>query len=307
MRRALISLSVCVFAVVPLQGRAQTAWTPFRAMSFVRGDRIIRLAMIFVPVHLHGVTGDGWMQLDLGSRTSIIYGKTIERIAGAAFPLNRRKGEVTIAGRVGSYRFADETAIVYRDLDEGDIGGKPVYGEIGASFFIRRILALDFVRDRFVIANSKTELPSQAHGAAATQLVFPEAGPYRNRVLVPVVLRGVAYRNVMYDTGSSGFVLVLTHSAWQIGTGRSEYDRRNVVIDVPAFGQMVTMVGAPMLGAMRIGAVTITDPFVYAIRNNPSGAERVSPEEGILGNGAFSGCIVVVDIPDGIFGVKRLR
>jgi len=252
----------------------------------------VERAALMVEMRLDGMSAPMLMQLDTGTPASVLLGNSYEQ-------LHRNDTVVGQAGRklggwVAARRFDNEVFVVRPNL------GEPRrLGSLGAMFFERRVLIIDFVSQRIAILDPRQDLPARFD--------FVPLDYRDHKIFVTLTLNGAADRDMIFDTGSSALPLFTTARRWQEWTGRRPDDARNVALKGKSWGKEITLAGAPLKGSICLGTACLADPLIFfaprALANMDleRAPHRIS---GVLGNALFDRrYTVVVDLPHRRFGL----
>ena len=277
----------------------QAKWQPFRWLAVGVGSARLERAALVVPVEVLGLPGKQHFQLDLGATVSSLHGGAIEDL-DRSFEL--RANGMTISGTVGGVVVEDEPIEVLRGFRATLVKGQrmPVIGTLGLSFFERRTLVLDYPGRQFMVLPADAVLP----GDLASRVTFIRAVHRNGKLYVPIEVAGVAEEGIFFDSGASSFSLVTSPQAWRRLTGRRGDESSNRRMTVSSWDTDITMVGAPMTGALRVGPVVRRRPVIWFTPDSRFSFDNWPSTTGMFGNELFADqFIVVVDLPHGRFGV----
>ncbi|HEY0383051.1 MAG TPA: hypothetical protein VGC72_12715 [Candidatus Elarobacter sp.] len=297
---AVASMSLLVVTSTAIAPRELVKWTAFTAPSMQFNGKHVEVAAILIPVRIEPLGISGWLQFDTGVNVSSLYEGTLRRI-GHAVATPPATVHIAAAGFD-----ADVTPSLDRDLDEGDILGRPVLGTLGIDALRGRALALDFPHHRLAVAPSITLLPRDAQPQTQQPMHVVTGSGQGARLQVAVCVGNVAAK-VAYDTGSSPFVLVLSNAMWHRVTGRALGDSRNFSIRIPSFGEKLPLIGARAHGVVSAGVPLVRDPIVYTGGDAATEARFSNGTDGTLGNAPFAAnYVVVLDFGTGRFGLRKV-
>jgi hypothetical protein len=242
------------------------------------------------------------MQLDTGANQDILYMNTYKELQPKETPGD--KNWVGLSGSVAGRAFRGDW---FAHSDQGGPilpGKKPLLGTVGAAFFERRILVLDFVAQRLAILGQGKDLPSELD-----QRVEYVPLEYRNgKMFVVITLNGVEERDMFFDTGSSAMAVSTTRQHWRELTGKQLDDPRNSEILGETWGKPARWLGAPLKGTMSLGKLSLSQPVIYC---EPTGTfanfdfdKYPFKTSGHFGNVPFDERFtVIVDLPHKRFGI----
>lgn len=245
-------------------------------------------AALLLPVKLDGIADTFYMQLDLGSPSTVFYGNAIrsvleQRRAGFAIGHGARQLGLgfSIDGlriRSGSFGLLDYGSKV----EFGNPAAANIIGTIGTDLLEKRILVLDFKR-----------------GTTAFLQEVPEAGFSgfkftKRRVLIPARIAG---RDGMflYDSGSSGYALLTSKQEWdrlRTPGGAIKVDTGN------SWGRALKVMTAPAAQTLALSNATLRLSEVTYVEGTSRMQEwlmRSSGMQGMLGNKLFLGHTLTLD------------
>jgi len=166
------------------------------------------------------------------------------------------------------------------------------------------VLLLDFPRQRFAILDSAQRLPQEIVDHASFVPI-----DYRNgHAFVPLRLGNRVVEDFFFDTGASLFPLTTTPDLWRTLTGRTGNESANTRWRVNSWGKSLEMIGAPLVGDMRIGGLRVSDPLVFHERPDGTGQDFFSTVPyrvgGHFGNALFyDRHVIILDLPRRRFGI----
>jgi hypothetical protein len=229
-------------------------WSKMVRQSMNFGAFTVPHAALMIDAHVDGLAAPALMQLDTGA-VSLVH--RVPKDTG----LQRttwRGHEFGINGTAAGRQFHDEWFGVRKD-DLPMVEGKPVIGTIGASFFERRILILDFVSSRVATLNTGREIPAEVERRA----VFTPLEYRDERIFVTFQINGSAEGEMVFDSGSSAFAMATTRRRPLALTGRQPNDARNENWNVNSRGNTAHMIGAPMKGEICFARACLLGPMVF--------------------------------------------
>ncbi len=300
-RRTLLALVVAI-GVPSLNGAGpigQPKWQPFRWLAADVGSTRLERASLAIPVKIRGLPGDQYFQLDLGATVSYLHGGSVEDL-DSTFELP--PNGMTVSGTVGGVVVEEEPVEVLRGFRATLVKGQrmPVIGTLGLNFFERRTLVLDYPARRFLVLPGNAALP----GDLASRVTFIRAVHRNGKLYVPIEVAGVAEEGIFFDSGASSFSLVTSPQEWRRLTGRRGDESSNRRMTVSSWDTDITMVGAPMTGALRVGPVVRRRPTIWFTADRRFSFDSWPSTRGLFGNELFvDQFVVVVDLPHGRFGV----
>jgi len=268
----------------PVLGWSKMVWSEMT----VAGHTVPHSALM-IDANVEGMPAPALMQLDTGA-INCLYLK------------NGGRNGATVEGTAAGRRFYGEW-FQFRDRSSYTVDGKSVIATIGAPFFERRILILDFVSSRVAILDTAQDLPTEVERRATfTPLEYRDG-----KMFVTFRINDNPEREMFFDSGSSAFAMTTSRRRWLELTGRQPDDSRNEKWNVNSWGNVARMIGAPMKGEMCFARACLPSPLVFfessGLKNLDFDQYR-SKASGLFGNAPFDGRVtVIVDIPHARFGV----
>jgi hypothetical protein len=257
-------------------------------------------AALMVEARLDGIDAPAVMQLDTGADADIVYGVPYVQLKPDAAAA---KDYVLVSGTIAGVRFGREWFNLAAKHGGPIQPGTPVrLGTIGAAFFEKRILLLDFVAQRLAILGKGEEVPPEI----AQRADFVPIDYRNHKMFVSLTLNGVEESGLFFDTGSSSMAVTTTRARWLEWTGRQADDPGNTVFLGQSWGKDARWVGAPV-NSICIGKACVTGALAFF---EATGLENLDFDRypfkaaGLFGNLPFDGRFtVIVDLPNKRFGL----
>jgi hypothetical protein len=303
-KAAILALSGVFFVCAQSSQTAASepiSWSDMIWDALTTGGQSIAHAALLVDVRLDSVGIPATMQLDTGADQDMLYTNTYNSLRPKDTPSD--KYWIGLTGTVAGRPFKGDW---FAHSDQGGpvpAGKTPLLGTIGAAFFEKRILLLDFVAQRLAILGKGEDLPAEF----AQRMEFVPLEYRNSKMFVAVTLNGVEDREMFFDTGSSSMAVLTTRQRWLELTGAQPDDPHNTEILGSTWGKPVRWAGAPLKNKMSIGKVVIDRPLVYF---EPTGLPNFDFDKypyktsGLFGNVAFDGRFTVaIDLPHRRFGI----
>lgn len=266
----------------------------------------IMKSAFYVPVKLQGIKDRLFMQFDLGSTRSMIYGKTLSAFC-ESYPTLRNdtinKGNYSIFKNANIAINDSQTLIAKRIYVPKDLGQSKidtnfiVIGTLGFDILGDKTLILDFKSDRYAIAeNIPNEMKSKVnyiHNADLNK--FPIILPFR---------LGKKKIRLIYDTGSSRYPILT-------GTNRlkriSKHRAIEQVDSVSRFGKMI-QVYKPIetndkVGNLTIGHLDLGKVNIYGVSLLNKFGLTGKYLYGLTGNEIFNNKILIINRKNNTFGI----
>lgn len=280
---------------------------PFRWLEAKFGDRTEPHAALLLPVRIEGVSKTLYMQFDLGAPSTVLMKSKIESLA-------RRLPRLAIGseGRVARFGFsmgdvqAEARGVRVHDDGPGegiawdDADRIDVIGTVGADLLRGRVLAINYPRNRIFIGASAPE------GLVPAGQMIPFVFTPRGVILTGMVVDGEA-RNIMLDTGSSAFALLIGHEEWLT---RTDGGAGAVSFPVNSWGRTLTAHVAPTRSVATFGDTRVPlgeVAYIEGVDAAQANAMRASGMGGMTGNKLFVDRILVLDAVHSTYAVVASR
>ena len=279
---------------------AAVSWSEFVWVPLDLGKTHIDKGAMLLPVKVPDEKAIFYMQLDLGSNVSMFYNLPYSELLAKHQALSRTTFTGQIANTVlHGVPFSNREGGTSLK-EQGDI---PVIGTIGLDFLEKRVLVIDYAKQRIAILDSEADLTPYFD----RKLAFVDAVCRNDKFFVPLRIADKIYENqFFFDTGSSIFPLSTTSELWQSLTERTGDESSNVVLEVPAWGSQIKLIGAPLKGSFEIASASISNPLIFFQPDNEDDFSKWPfPVSGLFGNALFFDRMIVVDVPHHRFGISR--
>jgi hypothetical protein len=172
-----------------------------------------------------------------------------------------------------------------------------ILGTLGADVIDGRALVLDFARRRF-------SLDAQLPDSLSRRATFLPLAFKNRRVLLTMRLQGKP-RQFLYDTGASAFSLLTSHDEWsQLAQPGAPVRKANV----KSFDRTLTSYTAATAATLQIDKTNLplgTTTYMDGTSLTQNLMMRFAGMGGMLGNEAFGGRTVLLDVAGGRFGLVR--
>jgi hypothetical protein len=290
----------------------QLPWIPFNWEGGTLAGRRFDKVAITVPVTLDNLPHKFKMQLDLGAKTTHVYGNSIAPYL-AKYPALNAKLDTThtfyMQGQknpklvgvklklgpidfglrdLGSFRnFGDKlTAKTLTDKTEVHVG------TIAPDLFQNRVLIIDYPHQRLCVVD---KVPA-AYAKASFQPFKLKDG----RIKIPLRINGQP-EDLLFDTGSSLFALLTTRQrAATLAPGAVQDS-----IKTSSWGEYYYVYGRRPTSTIYFGTKQLPEALVFA--DNIHKFDKLYEEEGvwgITGNAYFLHNTVIIDYQNHVFGVQ---
>jgi len=280
----------------------QIVYSPIVWHSDSVGDEWIEKTSFYIPVKLNGIGNNLFMQFDLGSPVTLLYGHTLdalaENYAAIADNIFVNEKERTYF-HDASLMLNDSLSLTASKLPVIEYGsstldtGFTIVGSTGYDLIGDNVLILDFTLNRYALTDSLPAVFSQyvKYVEDADLAQFPIILPFR---------LGSKRIRLFYDSGSSLFPILtgtnrtkkLDHTLGVDTVGplnswgeQQYYLRVNEAASVAFNGQDLGT--TDVYGSKQLNALKLTGRYLY----------------GITGNRLFDDKIIVIDRKNNRFGV----
>lgn len=306
------ALCVAAALLLPVPALAQTpelviegqgGATPFRWEEARFGERIEPHAALLLPVRIEGAPKTLYMQFDLGAPSTVLMKSKLESLAA-------RLPELAVGadGRVGRFAFtmgevrAEARSVRVHDdgAGEGIAWDDPeridIIGTVGADLLRGRVLVIDYPGHQMRVAAAVPE------GLATAAQMRPFVFTPRGVVLTGVVIDDEA-KNLMLDTGSSAFALLISQEEW---AAKSDGGAGATSFPVNSWGRTLTAHVAPTQSVARFGDVTVPVgevAYIEGVDAAQANAMRASGMGGMTGNKLFVDRVLVLDAVHSAYAV----
>lgn len=246
-------------------------------------------AALLMPVKLDGIADTFYMQLDLGSPSTVFYAKALRSVLeqrGAGFAIEQGARQLGLGFSISGLAIRSERfgLLDYgSNVEFGNPAAANIIGTIGTDLLEKRVLVLDFKRGT---TSFLQEVPEEAG--------FSRFKFTKRRVLFPARIAG-REGMFLYDSGSSGYELLTSKQEWEslrtpggaikVEAGNS-WGRALKVMTAPA-AQTLALSNA----ALRLSEVT----YVEVTSRMQEWLMRSSGMQGMLGNKLFLGHTLTLD------------
>lgn len=281
------------------------SWQPFEWRNHVLGETYYDKAVIFVPIQLEQSDQEFWLQLDTGTQ-SVFYETSIDSLGIAVKTIvkNDTYDLVSFNGNIAGYDTKNAIFATMKNYgqtvtaEDEDV----LIGSLGMDFFKDKILVLDFPNNRLAIVNSASQLPAEIE----EKVTFSKSEMVRHLFVVNTMV-GETPLKMAYDTGSSLFPLNVNLDIWQQITGRAGDEIDNTYIEATAWGNSITVIGAPTQEETIVSGIELGNPMVYYVEDKPDYFNGWGVD-GLMGNAPFfEDYIVILDGIEQRFGLVKVH
>lgn len=298
---AMMSASGCGVAharedltIAPMGGTAPMRWA-----SSKFGDRVEPRAAVLLPVRFAGLDKIFYAQFDLGAKSSVFYGKTLQAAAARAPGLKPdAKGKLPgpLTFTLGEIQASIPDPKVRADIGDPNIAWDDpeaidLIGTIGVDLLEGRVLTVDFKAMRLSVGVAAT--PATVQWSPMT---------LKSRwVLLDATLEGKPTK-LLLDTGSSAFSLLIDKARWsEMTTGQDAES-----FPVNSWGKKLMAHTAPTKARVVIGGLDTPlgdATYIEGTSVTQGLMMRATGMGGMTGNRLFFDRILILDAPGGRYAV----
>jgi|GEM_PF-2121437 len=309
----------CIILLTWHIGYSQTEWSSFKwghdSITVNTQKAFVPRSALFLPVSFDGDPRRYYMQLDLTSDVPLLlYATPIsidnKEVAQKAYDTNALNKcfriNTQLKGRVGSDTFSLSTAnycLMRRKTDTTTnynmpSTASPIIGTIGLSYFLKKILILDFTHEQFILIGDTGKLPFRFSKAK----FYVPSHINNSRYVVPIEYGDTTFNDFFYETGSSIFDMMVSKKLWCKMTGKTGSEPENFKVTVNAWGHQLTAIGAHPKIAIRINNTYLPTALVFYLPNDEDFKDTYG-SNGMLGNSPFYSKVIVLDFLRNRFGL----
>ncbi len=299
----LIFISGCIHET---QWKVQ--WNKFIWVDYSFEGQYYDKAAIFIPFKFRGSDEKYYVQLDTGA-PSLLNGNTFSDIRETIDVKEHTSSSVTLDGMLANNKFENKKFNLKNNygstLEELHKAEYKKVGNLGLDFFEDSFLILDFPRSRFMIADSKRQIPE----SILKNSEFIDVD-YRYGKLFLDTKIGDKELTLVYDTGASLFSIATMKDIW-LELTESKVKETDIFLKAPSWGKTAVFKGAKAKNYWTFGGLTIEKPL---IAYETSGLENLDFNaypynlDGVLGNAVFyDNYIITIDLKNNKFGIMEVK
>jgi hypothetical protein len=281
-------------------------WIPFQWHEEVISGKHLDKAAIYILVTLDGLSHKFYMQFDLGSDATMIYGNAIKPYLHEYESLKSKITELEgdkqyfkdIELKIGEHSIGKQT-ILYRKGVGNSLGKRALnqseavlIGTIGTDIFTGKILVIDYPNKRICVTN---EIPEK-YTSTPLQSFKTKYG----KVVIAVDMDGKK-KDLLYDTGSSIFAIATTEENADIISEKTNVDS----FDIYAWGKRYMVYGRPITSTVTLGEKQLKPALVYFDKKGHNeNTNKILGVWGVVGNAYFTDNTVIIDWRNKLFGIQ---
>lgn len=277
----------------------EDGFLPFLWSHEHSGDFHSDRAALLVPVQVVGDQRTFYLQLDTGCEGTFLYGDVLLQ---QAIAVDSGATDILLNWYPADSTFGiSRLPIWWRDNTASDTSdsGPALIGTMGSGYLAGRILVLDFPNCQFAIYSNWDEIPP----AILTGIDFVPADVRDHMFYVSVMLDQDTVSSVLFDTGTSGFTLVLPQAEWSRYTGLTGNEPTVQRDSVPSWGKYIPVWRAPSIHPLHFGRIAMEHPIIACV-----GPGQSSSALRLMGNALFyDDYTLVVDFQASRLGILRTR
>lgn len=303
-----------LFAPIASNAQDNMPWINFSWKSEVSNGKLLEKAAMILPMRINNTPYAFDAQFDLGAVSTMIYGNTFAPYLAEDPVLQKQinsKKTVMIEGKTCPYfeglsiyldnvEFPNQSVALFKDfgdvmtIDSIHTPTTKHIGTVAADFFNTKILVIDFLNQKLC---SIEELP--AEWTKNINLVDIEYIEGNNWIILPLQV-GDTVRKVVFDTGSSLFPLVSSHSKIaQISDVNKIADSTTVL----SWGVEETVYGYTPKVNISLGTTKFIPLPVYTSQGLDDESLDAAGFWGIVGNRYFLNNVIIIDYKNKKFGI----
>lgn len=236
---------------------------------------------MYLPVTFKGIPDTLWMQFDLGAIYTVLYGNTLDGLK-EKYGIEKDFGSKQVSFQIGEMTasFKQIKVIDFGEkLGPDDSQKKIIIGTIGTDILEKTGVYIDFQNSELEFLDQK---PIQLQNYQPIDFEFKE-----RRILIPVKINQED-KQVMWDTGASGFDLITSKDKFQElkipGSSVKEHKANQLK-------RPLSIYTAPSHSELIIGSIPIPITQVSYVEGFPWYVHlmfRISGIEGMIGNNLFA-------------------
>jgi hypothetical protein len=223
-------------------------------------------------------------QFDTGAWPNILYGDESDR-RGWTAPSNASLLSRSFEAGGASLEGVGARLSIRRDIARGDPDGT-----LGLSSLVGKLTVIDYRAMRLCI------LPSTADVAIARRAHWTPMLLRPGGLRVTMQIGDQSYSNMIFDTGSSMFPLLVDLPLWSRLTGHAAPSDAPIAVQGTSWGRPKTWRGAPAREPILIGNVATHGANVFIDEADPTGRLSGLQAEGIFGNALLWDHVVLIDL-----------
>lgn len=204
--------------------------------------------------------------------------------------------------KIGNYQIENFLCNIKNDFGSviDNSSNQNQIGSLGLDFFKDKILLLDFPNKRFAIATSDIQLPE----SITEKVTYHKAELVNNFLVFDLKIDTQTYK-FGYDTGASGFPLVVNYDLWKKLTGKVGNEPDITLINAPSWGKTLTLIGSSTKEDVFLSEKSLGSLEMFYIKEEPN-FFKTARIDGLISNASFyEDSLILIDLINMRFGVVK--
>ncbi|MFT3762508.1 MAG: hypothetical protein QM761_07830 [Pseudoxanthomonas sp.] len=254
-------------------------------------------AALLLPVKIRGIDRTFFMQLDSGAPSTVFYRNALQSLRaafpGATAPAGE-SGRIAMDFGIGDLRVssAGSQQLNYGSgVDVASPDAVNIIGTVGTDLLEKRVAVLDF----------KSNVVSFVEKTAESG--FSDLEFRKRKILIPATLGNESLK-LLYDSGTSGYQLLVNHEKWQelrIANAPARIEKGN------SWGRALKVVSAPADRKLQVSGTPLQLSEVTYVEGTSRMQQLLmkrSGMQGMVGNRIFLNHVLVLDAANRKFKVE---
>jgi len=255
-------------------------------------------AILQIPVSFEGIDQIQYLQLDTGCPESILFGyQFLKLISEDDSRIN--DDEIYLNGSIGDYKFTNFKFEHKKNFgkDRADQGQEKI-GLLGTDFLKDKILIIDFINNRLQITSDVNVFDDMNYKFN----FIPTKEHPKNVIILNASLNKHKIDDILYDTGSSGYILKLYRKEdWKRFVGETDLQKLEKHSIRNLMGKYNNY-NCPIKGELQIGEFLYKNPIITF---SDTDLYSNSPINALIGNKPFFNSCIVLDFRNCQFGISK--
>jgi hypothetical protein len=283
-------------------------WQDFSWASYDSNGLVFDKGAIFIPIQFDNSDTTYWLQLDTGISNSPLYENSFNSLSPRPsfesiygfLGLNKK---MLMNVKIGNYQIENFLCNIKNDFGSviDNSSNQNQIGSLGLDFFKNKILLLDFPNKRFAIATSDMQLPE----SITEKVTYHKAELVNNFFVFDLKIDTQTYK-FGYDTGASGFPLVVNYDLWRKLTGKVGNEPDITLINAPSWGKTLTLIGSSTKEDVFLSEKSLGSLEMFYIKEEPN-FFKTARIDGLISNASFyDDSLIIIDLINMRFGVVKM-
>jgi hypothetical protein len=206
-----------------------------------------------------------------------------------------------LSGYCGNFRFESFDFKIMKDYGSAFENTKRL-GTIGLDFLINKVLFVDYPNAKFYLSNADDDI-----NMLEEELRFESIEIVYNALILKFQINETVFLDMLFDTGSSLFELVVRHELWKTLTNRTGQEDDNFRITVNALVKPIEIVGAFIQGSLQVLNKEFVNSMAYYVVDDKFFSQDMQWLDGIMGNSLFyDKYMMIMDLINNRIGLVEL-